>query len=187
MDASPSGFERGIVVQQRWVAFKHGGKMLEGVVYALQSRAGLLLIVLPHHVTPRQKASMAADGIVAVVNNATGFQVFLNDVDDVLAVFIVNPAPNAVQADAVAHGQIGAGIHLREAGIGQLDVAVGSVCQQLGVCDVAGVEIVADVAALLAGGVDVDADALAKAQFHVHIVFCGWQGFITCQQHGQFL
>ena len=124
MDASPSGFERGIVVQQRWIAFKHGGEMLEGVVDALQSCASLLLIVLPHHVTPRQKASMAADGIVAVVNNATGFQVFLNDVDDVLAVFIVNPAPDAVQADAVTHGQIGACIHLCKAGIAQLDVAV---------------------------------------------------------------
>ena len=67
---------------------------------------------------------MAADGIVAVVNNAARFQVFLDDVDDVLAVFIVNPAPDAVQADAVAHGQIGACIHLREAGITQLDVTV---------------------------------------------------------------
>ena len=53
--------------------------------------------------------------------------------------------------------------------------------------NVAGVEIVTDVAALLAGGMDVDADALAKAQFPVHIVFCGWQGLLTCQQHGQFL
>ena len=130
---------------------------------------------------------MTADGVVTVVNNAAWFLVFLNEVNYVLAVFIVNPAPNAVQADAVAHGQIGAGIHLREAGIGQLDVAVGSVCQQLGMGDVAGVEVITDVTALLAGGVDVDADALAKAQFHVHIVFCGRQGFITCQQHGQFL
>ena len=98
--------------------------MLDGVVYALQRRACLLLIVLPHHVSPRQKACMAADGVVAVVNNAAWFQVFLDDVDDVLAVFIVNPAPDAVQADAVAHGQIGACIHLCKAGIAQLDVAV---------------------------------------------------------------
>ena len=80
--------------------------------------------MLPHHVSPRQKACVAADGVVAVVNNAAWFQMFLDEVNDVLAVFIVNPAPNAVQADAVAHGQIGACIHLREAGIAQLDVAV---------------------------------------------------------------
>ena len=98
--------------------------MLDGVVYALQRRARLLLIVLPHHVSPRQKACMAADGIIAVVNNAAWFQVFLDDVDDVLAVFIVNPAPDAVEADAVTHGQIGACIHLCKAGIAQLDVAV---------------------------------------------------------------
>ena len=60
-------------------------------------------------------------------------------------------------------------------------------CQQLRVGNVAGVEIVTDVAALLAGGMDVDADALAKAQFHVDIVFSAWQGFVTCQQNCQFL
>ena len=118
MDASPSGFERGIVVQQRWVAFKHGREMLEGMVYALQSRAGLLLIVLPHHVTPRQKASMAADGIVAVVNNATGFQVFLNDVDDVLAVFIhgqmVDVRIGCGGADKLQFGRLHQLVHLAE-------------------------------------------------------------------------
>ena len=61
---------------------------------------------------------MTADGIVTVVNNAAWFQMFLDEVNDVLAVFIVNPAPNAVQADAVAHGQIGAGIQLGKTVIG---------------------------------------------------------------------
>ena len=113
---------------------------------------------------------MTADGIVAVVNNATRFQMFLDEVNDVLAVFIVDPTPNTMQADAVAHGQIDAGIQLGKTVIGQFYVCVRGLSQGLCMGNMAGVEVIANIATALTGCMDVDADALAKAQFHVYIV-----------------
>ena len=137
--------------------------------------------------THRRGGRPARITVVAVVKNPARLEEFARELDDNFLILGANPRPDSVQINRIELGQIRAIEHFLKAVVEKFAVAAGRGAKFVGVSGVRRIEVRAEITAEIRRRVNVQRNALPKAQLAIIFASVRFSRRETFRQQAEFL